>query len=172
MAIPALVALAAGTGLTIGIFTGTSRKLREQLKDATDPAYSDRNAAIANYIEHIRGMGWPLEVIEALTDEAFYAPTLTAEGVYLYMLEQTPRVLSDLQISPNSLRNFLKVENWLKEAAEASGATSGAIAAITPWGLAADFFSEVDKDRQEIQELPWKWIAAGAAALLLLREIR
>tara|TARA_Y100001963_G_C6702232_1_gene410032 strand:+ start:76 stop:624 length:549 start_codon:yes stop_codon:yes gene_type:complete len=90
----------------------------------TDPKYRSRIAAVENYTQHIEGMGWPEELVDALAIEANYAPANDAAGVYEHMYRMTPEILMDLQIPQNDVRNYQKNQNWLKAAGEASNWTA------------------------------------------------
>jgi len=94
---------------------------------ATDPKYRNREDAVQNYVQHIRGMGWPSDLTEVLEMEAEFAPSGDAQQVYLHMLAEGPIVLADMQYQVAEIRNWAKVQNWLKQAAEASGATTQAL---------------------------------------------
>lgn len=103
----------------------------EKYAFGTSPKYRTREAAVANYVQHIRGMGWPQDVVEVLELEATFAPADNAEEVYLHMLREGPVILDDMQYRAEDLRNWPKVQNWLAEAAEASGATLQALQEAT-----------------------------------------
>lgn len=94
---------------------------------ATDPKYRTRSAAVENYVEHVRSMGWPEDLTEVLEIEATFAPGNDAEAVYLHMLREGPVILADMQYSVADIRNWPKNQNWLRVAAEASGATTQAL---------------------------------------------
>lgn len=176
MAIPLIVPVGlAAVGFFGGLFSGTASEIRGEVKDATDPKYRDRDAAIRNYTQHILNMGWPTELTDVLIIEATYAPANDAQSVYLHMLAEGPVIIDDMLIPINTVRNFEKVQNWLKEAASASGATSTAINAISGTNLFKDTVQESVKDAKDIvdpKKSPWPWIAGGAIAFLVLRELR
>jgi len=127
-------------GLAAGVAYFQARQDEPQYGGAgafgTDPKYRTREAATANYIEYVRGMGWPEDISEVLEMEATFAPADDAEEVYLHMLREGPVVLEDMQYSPGELRNWDKAQIWLREAAEASGATLQALQEASPLSVA------------------------------------
>ena len=120
--IPALGGLAAGAA-----YLEARRDEPQYQPFATDPKYRTREAAVANYVDHVRSMDWPEDLTEVLELEATFAPAANAEDVYLHMLRESPVILDDMQYRPADIRNWSKVQDWLTQAAEASGATSEAL---------------------------------------------
>lgn len=126
MAFPVFIPLAQGA--VVGLAAYKAREDDPSSKPfATDPKYRTRAAAVANYVEHVRSMGWPEDLTEVLEIEATFSPGNDAEAVYLHMLREGPVILEDMQYSVPDVRNWEKNQNWLREAAEASGATTQAL---------------------------------------------
>jgi hypothetical protein len=140
---------------------------------STDPKYRNRIPAVENYIGHIRGMGWPDDLVEVLELEAEFAPADNAEMVYLHMLQEGPVILEDLQYPTSEIRNWAKVQIWLAEAAEASGATIEALEDATTGNIIQGTVIGSSQDAREVAIWTGKTIttaaegaksAAGAAA--------
>jgi len=152
--------LLTGVGIIrTGVSGLTATDYFEELKNdpdrkafATDPKYRTREAAVENYVDHIRNMKWPDDLVEVLELEATFAPADDAEEVYLHMLQEGPVVLEDMQYSVEDVRNWNKVQGWLVEAAEVSGATAEALREATTGAIIQGAVIESAQDARTIGE--------------------
>ena len=150
--------LLTGVGLIrTGVSGLTETSYFEDLKNdpdrnafATDPKYRNRADAVDNYINHIRNMQWPDDLVEVLELEATFAPADNAQEVYLHMLQEGPIILADMQYQSDEVRNWTKVQGWLAEAAEVSGATTQALQEATTGAIIRGAVVESAQDARTI----------------------
>jgi len=116
----------------------------------TSPQYRTREAAVENYVQHIRTMKWPDDLVEVLELEATFAPADNAEEVYLHMLREGPVILDDMQYSVEDVRKWNKVQVWLAEAAEASGATMAALDEATTAAVIKGTVTQSAQDAKDV----------------------
>ena len=131
---------------------------------ATDPKYRTREAAVQNYVDYIRGMRWPDDFVEVLELEATFAPAEDAEDVYLHMLREGPLVMQDMQYTPDQIRNWSKSQNWLKEAGEASGATTQALEDASTTAIVVDTAVASAEDAAAVGAAAGQVVVEGATA--------